>query len=74
MHEGNEPDKESKAIKQLAQALGAKSPAKRPLTPMQWSIAFDRYAVAAAATSQLAFTTLMSHKVGSIASVEPVLM
>ena len=50
------------AIKDLAKALGAASKQKRHLSVFQWQVAFDQYALAAAATEQWKFVSSMAHK------------
>jgi len=42
---------------------GATKPKKAPLNPAQWSLAFDAFALGAAACGMLSFPAAMSHKV-----------
>ena len=39
--------------------------AKQPLTPFQWGIAYDLYAIGAAVTSQMSYVAALSHKASS---------
>ena len=52
----------SKEILGLAKALGAPPKAKAKLSLVQWIAAFDRYAIAAAATNQLTLPAALAHK------------
>jgi hypothetical protein len=55
-------DSYSRVAQDLAKALGAAPTARRQLTPLQWSICFDRYSLAAVATGQLDFACALAHK------------
>ncbi len=63
--ESDKEDEElSKEMKELAKAMGANtSKAKRELTPFQWSLAFDYFALGAAAVNMLSYKAALAHKV-----------
>ena len=62
-HESSDEDEEpSKAVRDLARALGGKEKTKVKLTMLQWQAAFDRYALAAAAAKQWDLHASMAHK------------
>ena len=46
----------------LAKRLGAEDKKQKKLDPLRWSVAYDRYALAAAATGQLSLGAAMAHK------------
>ena len=60
--DSSDEEDQSKAVQDLARALGAKPKEKRRLSLLQWCLAFDKYAIAAAATKQLSFDAAMAHK------------
>lgn len=60
--DGDDEAVPSQAIRDLAKALGASSKQKRYLSVFQWQVAFDQYAVAAAAAQQWSFVSSMAHK------------
>ena len=60
--DSEEEDESSKSLQDLANALGAKPKEKRRLNLLQWGLAFDKYALAAAATKQLPYSSAMAHK------------
>ena len=39
---------------------------KKPMSPMQWSVAYDMYAIAAALTKQMPYSAALAHKVHSV--------
>ena len=49
--------------KVMAKQLGYQAKPQKGFTIMQWQLAFDRYAIAAAACDQLKFTSAMVHKI-----------
>lgn len=60
--ESSDEEDSSRAVLELAKALGAKTKVKRNLTMLQWGIAFDKYAFAASATRQITFAATVAHK------------
>ena len=60
--EESEEEKVGKDVKALAKALGAKEKTTKYLSMIQWFLAFDKYAVAAAVTDQLPFTASFAYK------------
>ena len=61
--QGDEEEHVSKEVAQLAKALGGADKAKKtPLNLGQWSLAFDAFALGAAACGMLTFTTALAHK------------
>ena len=48
---------------QLAKCLGGKLKPKTNLTPGQWSVAYDRYALASVAAGQWSLAAAWAHKV-----------
>ena len=67
-----EDDKESSGMvrevgkevgKAIAKHAGHQQQPQKGFTIMQWQLAFDRYAIAAAACDQLKYTSAMAHKV-----------
>ena len=59
--EGFESKVRKKAVK-LAGAWGYNQPKAKRLNSMQWVVAFDRYAVAAAATGQMSIALALAYK------------
>ena len=52
----------SKGFEALAKRLGAEEKKKMRLDPLRWSIGFERYALAAAATGQMSLGAALAHK------------
>ena len=46
----------------IMQAIYGKSSQKKPLTSFQWGLAFDVFAIAAAATGMLPYAVAVTHK------------
>ena len=46
----------------VMQAIYGKSSQKKPLTSFQWGLAFDVFAIAAAATGMLPYAVALTHK------------
>ena len=60
--ESSDEEETSKAVQELARAMGAKPKEKRSLNLLQWGLAFDKYAIAATATNQMTFAATVAHK------------
>ena len=58
----SEEEDDNVHLKAIAKAMGAPQKAKRPLGFIDWSIAFDRYMLAAAATDQWSFPAALAYK------------
>ena len=62
MHESDDDEECSESVKHLAKVLGAPSKTKKPLGIMQWSLAMDRYMIAAPAARQMSAHAVWAHK------------
>ena len=62
VEEDPETEKLGRGFEALAKKLGAEDKKQRKLDPVRWLVAFDRYALAAAATGQLTLGAAMAHK------------
>ena len=54
---------EAHALAKLARMMGAEEKKRKTLNPGQWSIAYDRWAIAAAACGQIPYCAAVTHKV-----------
>ena len=64
MEDAEEPSSMGKEVgKVMAKQLGYQEKPQKGLTIMQWQLACDRFAIAAAACDQLKYTSAMAHKV-----------
>lgn len=59
----SQPDSDlSKDIQAMSKALGGRTSNKEPLTPFQWGLAFDVFAIAASVTDMWPYEAAVAHK------------